>query len=207
MCIVRAFFRNVGLFDLAFFRKKFQIFIIEVINLHSLVTDFFVLFQLSIKICSIQFTGQIRRPIIHPAVFIHLPAEKFAAGCSFFSENLSFFLILIPIEQNCTALSHCVILRLMEAVAAKISDGSQCFSFIVGVHTLSCIFHNLQIMPSGNIHNCIHLTGNSRIVNRNNCSGFFCDRLFDQFFINVHGIRTDIHKHNLRSAQYKSICC
>ena len=43
-------------------------------------------------------------------------------------------------------------------------------------------------------------------MNRNDHPGPLCDSLLDQFFIDIHGIRTDIHKHDLRSPEHKSIC-
>ena len=94
----------------------------------------------------------------------------------------------------------------METVTSKISDGSQCFSFIKGIHTLSCIFHNFQTMSAGNLHDRVHLAGNTRIMNRHDYFRSVCDCLLDQFLIDVHSIRPDIHEHDLRLTQNKCIC-
>ena len=94
----------------------------------------------------------------------------------------------------------------MEAVAAKISNGTKGFSLIVGIHTLGRVFHYLQIMSSSNLHDRIHLAGYSCIMERNDCAGLICDRLFDQFFIDIHGIRPDIHKYDPCTAKHKCIC-
>jgi len=203
MCIMRTFFWNIRLLDLSFFGKELQIFIVKIINLHSLVTD---LLMLSIKIRRIQLTWKIGGTVIHPPVFIYLSAEKLAAVRSLFSEDLRLLLVLVLIKQDRAAFSHSIVLRLMEAVAAKIPDSSKRFSFIVGIHTLSRIFHNFQIMASGDVHDRIHLACYTCIMNRNDCFCFFCDRLFDQFFIDIHGIRPNIHKYDLRSPQHKCIC-
>ena len=94
----------------------------------------------------------------------------------------------------------------MEAVAAKISDGAKGFSFIIGIHTLGRVFHYLQIMPSGNLHDRVHLAGYSCIMDRNDRTGLICDRLFDQLLVNIHGIRSDIHKYDPCTAKHKCIC-
>ena len=145
MCIMRTFFWNIRLLDLSFFGKELQIFIVKIINLHSLVTDLLMLFQLSIKIRRIQLTWKIGGTVIHPPVFIYLSAEKLAAVRSLFSEDLRLLLVLVLIKQDRAAFSHSIVLRLMEAVAAKIPDSSKRFSFIVGIHTLSRIFHNFAL--------------------------------------------------------------
>ena len=77
---------------------------------------------------------------------------------------------------------------------------------IIGEALFSRIFHNFQIMASGDVHDRIHLACYTCIMNRNDCFCFFCDRLFDQFFIDIHGIRPNIHKYDLRSPQHKCIC-
>ena len=94
----------------------------------------------------------------------------------------------------------------MEAVASEISDGSQCFAFITGIHALGCIFHNFQAVSVCNIHDRIHLTGHSCIVDRHDHLRLRRDGLFDQLLIQIHGIRADIHEYDLRSPQYKSVC-
>ena len=94
----------------------------------------------------------------------------------------------------------------MEAVAAKISNGTKGFSLIVGIHTLGRVLHYLQIMPSGDLHDRVHLAGHSCIMDRNDRAGLVCDRLFDQLLVNIHGIRSDIHKYDPCTAQHKCIC-
>ena len=152
--------------------------------------------QLRVKICSIQFTGQIWGSKIHPSVFIYLSSEKLTSVCSLFSENFSPLLISVILKQERTALSHSIILGLMKAVTSKISNGTQSLSFIACIYSLGSIFNHLQIIFFCDLHNFIHLTGNSCIMDRYDRPGFLRNRSFDQIFIYIHGIRTDIHKYN-----------
>ena len=93
----------------------------------------------------------------------------------------------------------------METVAAKITDCSQCFSFIKSIHSLRGIFHHFQVIFFRNCHDLIHCTADACIMNRHDCFGLFCNCFLNFCLINVHGIRTDIHKHAGGSPQNKSI--
>ena len=95
----------------------------------------------------------------------------------------------------------------MKTVAAKLADGSQLFSFVSRQDTLGSILDHHQIMTFCNIHNGIHLTGNPCIMHGNNSFCLFCDGSFNLCFIDVHGIRSDVHKYHGCATKYKSICC
>ena len=57
------------------------------------------------------------------------------------------------------------------------------------------------------VHDGIHFTADTRIMNRHDGTGSGGDCCFNQVLIDVHGIRADIHKHHLCTAQYKCIGC
>ena len=85
----------------------------------------------------------------------------------------------------------------MERVAAKITDGAQCPALIAGHHALGGIFHHLQVMAARNLHDGIHIAGHTGIVHHADNFGFFGNGGFNFCFVNVHGVRADIHKHQL----------
>ena len=93
----------------------------------------------------------------------------------------------------------------MEAEAAEISDGSKRPPFIFRQNALRRILHHEQVMPSCNIHDLVHLTAHSGVMNRNDPTGFLRDGVLDQLFIHVHGIRTDIHEHGHGPAQHEGV--
>ena len=192
-------FRHIWLFNLALSCKMRQVFIIIIVDFHSFIENLFTLLQLCVQICCIQFTWKVRRSIVHPPVFIYLSPEKFTSVSAFFPQNFCFFLIFIIIKEDCSALSHSIILCLMEAVTAKISNRTKRFAFIKGVHSLGRIFNNFKIIFLCNCHDRIHLTGNSGVMNRHDHLGFLRDCCLDQFLINIHCIRSDINKYDLRS--------
>ena len=199
MGIVAAFLRHIRLFDLTFLCKMSQIFMIIIVYLHSFGKDLISCFQLCIKICCIQFTWKIGRTIIHPAILVNLSAEKLTSVSSLFSQDLCFLHIFIPVKKDCTALSHSIVLCLMETVTPKISNGTKSFSLITGIYSLRSVFNNLQIVFLCNLHNGIHLTGNPCIVDRDDHFCFLSHCRLDQFLINIHCIRSDINKYNLCS--------
>ena len=61
-------------------------------------------------------------------------------------------------------------------------------------------------MSGCNIHNHVHFTGYTCIMNRYNSFGTFCNRFFNLGLIYIHGIRSDIYEHRLGSTKYESIC-
>ena len=160
-----------------------------------------------IEISCVHITGQIGGSVIHPGIFIDLTAEEFAAVGSFFTDDLCFFHILLITDQQGTALSHAVILRLMETVSAEITDGSQCFSLIGGHDSLGRILYHFQIVTSCNVHDRVHLACHAGIMYRHDRFRLLRNGILDQCLINVHGIRADIHEHRYRTTEYKSIRC
>ncbi len=54
-------------------------------------------------------------------------------------------------------------------------------------------------------HNRIHLTANTGIVDRHDNPGIFSDSRFNQTFINVQGIGTDVNKPDTRPTQRERI--
>ena len=60
-------------------------------------------------------------------------------------------------------------------------------------------------MPTGDIHNRIHLTAHARIMHRRNNLCARRDGVLNLFLVHVHGVRPDIHKHRRGSPQYKGI--
>ena len=93
----------------------------------------------------------------------------------------------------------------METVASEVSYGAQCFPFIPGVYTLRCIFHNKKIMLFLYGEDLVHGTSYARIMHWDDSFRLFCDGIFDQCLVNIHGIRADIHKNDLCSPENESV--
>ena len=60
-------------------------------------------------------------------------------------------------------------------------------------------------MPSGYVHDRIHLTGNTRIVDGDDRPRSVRHCLFDQRLVNIHGVRPDVDKNCPGSAENKGI--
>ena len=175
-------------------------------GIHAIFVNFFRTLKLSPQICGIQLTWKIRTSCFNPGIFIYFTTEKLASIGSLFTYNLCRLNIRRISDQKRTALSHADIFCLMKTKAAIITNGTKRFPLICTHNSLCRILDNLQIIFLRNCHNRIHLTGNSRIMNRNNCLCFFRNGFLDLGFIYIHRIRTNINKNSRCTTQYKSIC-
>ena len=198
MCIMNTFLRHKWLLYFSLCCQMCQISVVILINFHTFIINLLPFLKLGKEIRCVQFTWKIGGTIIHPAVFIHLSTEELASVCSLFPEDFCFLLISVIIVKQSSALSHGIILSLMETVTSKITNSSKCLSLVECIHTLGSILHYLQSVLSGNLHDRVHLTGNSCIMNRYDHLCSVSNRLLDQLLIHIHGIRSDIHKYNLR---------
>ena len=162
--------------------------------------------KLCIKICRIHLAGEIGGTIVHPSVLIYLSPEIFTPVCSLFPKDLRCFDIFVITDQKRAALTHAEIFGLVKAEAPEISDGAKRLSLIAAHDCLCRILHHQKMMPSCNVHDRVHLTGNACVMNHCNHLCSLCNCRLDQGFINVHGIRTDIHKYRRCPAKHKGVC-
>ena len=185
--------------------KRSQSFIIVFPGSHTVCVNLIGYLKLCPEIGSIHIAWKIGRAGFHPGIFVYLTPEKLTPVGSLLADNLSFFRVLRVADKKASAFTHTVVFRLVEAETAVISDGSEGFPFVGGHDALSGILNHNQIMTFCDIHNSIHLTAHAGIMYRNDCSGFFSDGIFNERLINIHGIRTDIHKYRCGTTQNKGI--
>ena len=153
----------------------------------------------------IQLAGQIGGAVLHPGVLIHLAPEKAGAVGALFPDDLRFFNEGRVIDEDSAALAHGIVLRLMEGVAAKVADGAQCPALIKGVDALCGVLYHLQVVAAGDVHDGVHLAADAGVVDDADDLCLIGDGGFDLRLVNVHGVRTNIHKHRHRPHQHKGI--
>ena len=90
----------------------------------------------------------------------------------------------------------------MERVAAKIANGTQCLALVAAHHALGRILDHHQVVAAGDVHDGVHLAGDTGVVHGHNDLGLVGDGGFDLGFINVHRVGTHIHKHQPSSRQH-----
>ena len=95
----------------------------------------------------------------------------------------------------------------MEAVAAEITDGAEGSSLIVCINSLSRILHYHEMMAGCDLHDLIHGTTHTGIVDGNDDLRFVCDGILNETLIQVHRVGTDIHKNQGCSALGEGIRC
>ena len=93
----------------------------------------------------------------------------------------------------------------MKAEAAEIADGSQRPALIFRQDPLGRVLHHEQAVPFRDIHDLVHLTAHAGIMNRNDPLRFLRNGVLDQLLIDVHGVRTDVHKYGRRPPQHESV--
>ena len=93
----------------------------------------------------------------------------------------------------------------MEAQSAELSEGSQWFSFVGAHDALGIILHHLKTVSFRNVHDLVHLAAHAGIVHRSDHLRLFRDGILDQILVDIHGVGTDVHKHDLCSPQHKGI--
>ena len=129
-----------------------------------------------------------------------------AAVGAFFTNDLRALYQRAIVNQRCAAFTaRGVVFGFMEAEAANMADSAERPAFIGRHHALSSILHHKQIMLAGDSHNGVHLAGHAGVVDRYNRAGFLGDGRFNQRFIDIHGIATNINEDDFRAAQHKGV--
>ena len=181
-------------------------FIILVPSVHSGLIDLLSHLKLRIEVSRIHITGKIRGTEIHPPVLVHLSSEILAPVRPLLPQNFRLLNIGRILDEKSSSLAHAEILGFMKAVAPKVPDGAKGLSLVSTHNCLGGILHHLKAMASRDLHNPVHLAGNSRIMHHKDGFCPFRHGRLNQSLINIHGIRPNIHKHRLRSPQYEGIC-
>ncbi|MCY1550662.1 hypothetical protein D9M68_869300 [compost metagenome] len=95
----------------------------------------------------------------------------------------------------------------MEVESPHVADTAQRAALVTSHHSLSRIFNDKKSVAGGDVHDDIHLTGNTCIMNGDDSFGFWGNSCFDLVFINIHSVRADIDENDFRPTQDKGIGC
>ena len=94
----------------------------------------------------------------------------------------------------------------MEGVAAEITDGAKRTALVAAHDALRRILHDLEAMAVRDLHDRVHLAGNTGVVHRHDGLCPVGDGLFDLRLINVHRVGADVHKHQPGPRQHGRGC-
>ena len=198
--------RNRRQFDTPGARQRQQRIIVVLPQGQALLVDALRRFQLRPQIGGLQVGHQIAGANVPPGIFIHQAAKELAAVGAFFANNLRAFHQRAIVDQRRPALTAGgVVFGFMEAEAADMADGAQRAPLVGGHHPLRGVFHHKQVVFVGDGHDGVHLAGYAGIMHRDNRPGFIGDGGFDERFVDIHRIATDINEDDFRPAQHKSI--
>ena len=90
----------------------------------------------------------------------------------------------------------------MERVAAKIANGTQCLALVAAHHALGGILDHHQVVAAGNVHDGVHLAGDTGVVDGHDNLGLVGDGLLDFLLVNVHRVGAHVHKDELGPGQH-----
>ena len=120
---------------------------------------------------------------------------ELAAVGAFFADDFCRVRKFRVFNQQSAAFAHAVVLCLVVAVAAEVSECAEGLPLVGGHHALGGVFHHQQIVLSGDFVNLVHFAGHSRVVDGDDGLCLFGNGLFHQIFVHVHGVGADIHEH------------
>ena len=193
MGVLGAFLGDKGELNGSVLCQRLQQLIIAVPAVHAVVINFVRILQLRPQVGGVQVAGQVAGAVVHPGVLVDLTPDELAAVGALFPVNFRLLHLLRVIDQHSAALTHGVVLGLMEAVAAHVTDGAQSPALIPAHHALRGILHHFQVVAPGDLHDGIHLAGYACIVNHADDGGLVGNGGLDFGLVDVHGVRADVH--------------
>ena len=204
MSVVGTLSRDMLQLDLAGFSQRQECLTVAVPAGQAVLVDLVSMQQLSPQVGSVQLAGQVAVTKIHPGVLVHLAAEELGAVGALFAQDLGALVIIGVVDDESAALAHRVVFRLVERVAAKIANGTQCLALVAAHHALGGILDHHQVVAAGNVHDGVHLAGDTGVVHGHNDLGLVGDGGFDLGLVDVHRVGAHIHKHQLGPGQHGS---
>ena len=91
----------------------------------------------------------------------------------------------------------------MKRIATKIANRAQSPA-LIGTHDTLCrILYHLEVVTTCDVHDGIHLTSHASIVHRHNDPCSVGNGGLNFALINIHGIRANVHKHQLCARKYE----
>jgi hypothetical protein len=97
------------------------------------------------------------------------------------------------------------VLGLVEAQCTIVADAPQRTAFVLGENGLSGILHHRNAMPVGDVHDGVHLAGDTGVVDHANGLGLCGDGRFNQPFVDIERVFPDINEDGHCSTQGKCI--
>ena len=180
--------------------------IILVPAVKTVIIDLVRHFELRPEIGRVQLARQIAVAEIDPGVLVDLTAEELGAVGALFAQYLGLLDIIGVIYDDGAALTHGVVLSLMEGVAAEVADRAEGLAIVACHDALRRVLNDQQLMAAGDVHDRVHLTGHAGIVHDADDLRLLGDGALDKSLVNVHRVRADVDKHELCPGEDEGVC-
>ena len=200
--VVHTVRRDGGQLDLTRVGQRPEGVVVGVPGRHAVVVDLVGVEQLRPQVGSVQLTGQVAVAKIDPCVLVHLAAEELGAVRALLAQDLRALIVRGVVDDECAALAHRVVLCRVEGVAAEITDGAQRLALVAAHDALRRVLDDLEVMAAGNVHDGVHLAGDTGVVHGDDDPGLIGDGLLDLRLVDVHRVGADVHKDELRPGQH-----
>ena len=202
MRVVHTAFGDKRHFDASGGGQRRESLVVGIPDRQAVLVDPVRLLELRPEIGRVHVAGEIAGAVIDPGIFVHLPAEKAGAVRALLAEDLRGVVVFgIPDHQG-AALSHGVVFRLVEGVAAEIADRAQRASLVEGHDALRRVLDDLQAVPRGDVEDRVHLAGDAGVVYRHDGPRAVRDSGLDLLLIEVHRVRADVDEDRRRVREH-----
>ena len=138
--------------------------------------------------------------------YIYPPApEEATAIGAFFANDLGRLNIFRVVDQQGSTLTRGEVLGLMETLRGQHTEGAQIFPLVSGEEAVSIIFDDGDAMPVGDLHDRVHFTGHTGIVDHHDGARARRDQSLQPGFVEVERIRPNVGKDRFGIPQDKGI--
>ena len=197
--IVRAAGRNRGKLQPACRLNRRELVAIEPPGLQAVGIYLVGYLQLRPQVGRVEVALQVGASPIHPGIPIHLPAEEALTISALLANDLGAVDVLGVVDDECPALTHGIVLGLVERIAAEVAKRAKGPAPVRAHDALGGVLHDHEVVPARNPDDLVHLTRDTRVVDRHDHPGPLGDGMLDLGLVQVEGVRADVYEHECRS--------
>ena len=190
--------------DLADIRQRLQLLVVKIPRSKAIVVDLVSALELRPKIRRVEVALQVGAAGVDPGILIDLSPEESLAVRALLADNLGALDVLGLVYDDGAALPHRVILGLVEAVAAEVSDSSEGTALVRAHDALGSVLNHDKVVATGDVDDGVHLAGHAGIVHRHNHARSIGDGRLDLRLVDVHRVRADVDKDELSADRDES---
>ncbi len=160
----------------------------------TLGLDLIHLLELRQQESRVELARQIGRADIDPGVFVDPALQELGAVRSLLPQDVGAVDEALVIDQQSTPFARDEILGFVKAHGRKVPDAAERTVLVLRRDALRGVLQHEEAVPLRDVHDLVHGTADTRVVNRDDGLGLLRDGRFDQAFVDVERVGPDIDK-------------